>query len=162
MALVSGSSYQLKVTGPGLPTTISSLQVTKGSSAIKDIIIEIRPLQVGQNIVAGMIEFERIKAALTEGSARELDALREFFQSNPGLKVSIEGPTDDRGDNQYNLELSQKRALSVREALISRGVSAERLKHKGWGENKPIRPNSSEENRARNRRVEIIVISTSE
>ena len=81
---------------------------------------------------------------------RAATTLKEFAE----LKVSIEGHTDSRGDRQYNVDLSQKRADSVKNFLIQNGVAAERLAAKGFGPDKPVDPAETEEAHAKNRRVE--------
>ncbi len=82
-----------------------------------------------------------------------LTVIEEYHSS----KVRIEGHTDDTGEEDYNLDLSKKRAQSVRDWLIERGCDPERLIPIGFGESKPIASNDTEENRQQNRRVEIII-----
>ena len=73
--------------------------------------------------------------------------------------MRVEGHTDSRGSDAYNLTLSQKRAESVRNYLISRGVSPDRMEPRGFGESQPIADNRTEQGRSQNRRVEFIIIS---
>jgi len=75
-------------------------------------------------------------------------------------KIVVEGHTDSQGDAGYNQELSQRRAQSVRDYLVSRGISADRLTAQGFGLTRPIADNASPEGRANNRRVEIVVQPT--
>ena len=78
-------------------------------------------------------------------------------QDDPELRLSIEGHTDSDGSDDHNLELSQKRANSVRDYLISTySISPDRLEAKGWGESKPIDTNDTPEGKANNRRVELV------
>jgi outer membrane protein OmpA-like peptidoglycan-associated protein len=79
-----------------------------------------------------------------------------MLNQNPDLKISIEGHTDNVGTPQSNQILSESRAKSVMNALVSKGISAGRLKYKGWGQTKPIADNASEDGKAKNRRVEIV------
>ena len=72
--------------------------------------------------------------------------------------VLIEGHTDDIGKEEYNLDLSERRARSVHDYLVSRGIRIDRLKYVGMGETVPLYPNDSDENRRRNRRVEFMLI----
>ena len=81
------------------------------------------------------------------------------LKNNPKIKVEIEGHTDSIGTAEYNLALSQKRADAVKNHLISEGIGAERLQAVGKGEADPIVSNELKEGRAKNRRVEFVVIS---
>ncbi len=84
--------------------------------------------------------------------------LVEFLKRNPELKVELAGHTDDVGSASYNQKLSADRAESVRKALIDHGIDETRLTAKGYGANKPLCPNDSDEHRALNRRTEMIII----
>lgn len=104
--------------------------------------------------------FEIDSDQLSQRSLRILDALAMFLQNHPEFqKVRIEGHTDDVGDDGYNLDLSTRRAKSVLVYLSGHGVDAARLESAGYGETKPLVPNTSELNRARNRRVEFRIVS---
>ena len=87
-----------------------------------------------------------------------LDQVGSVLKSNPEIKVVIEGHTDDRGSASANLRLSDNRAKSVREALIERGIDADRMEAIGYGESKPIASNKSRKGRAANRRVEFNIV----
>jgi OOP family OmpA-OmpF porin len=88
-----------------------------------------------------------------------LDRGVEVVKMNPTLKIEVQGHTDSVGSEAFNLELSQKRANAVRDYLIKKGVSADRLTAKGMGEADPIASNDTPAGRAENRRVEFDVIS---
>ncbi len=75
------------------------------------------------------------------------------------MKIEIAGHTDSVGSEMYNLRLSEARANAVRDYLIQHGISPDRLIAKGYGESRPIAPNTTREGRAKNRRVEFTVIS---
>ncbi|HYM93341.1 MAG TPA: OmpA family protein, partial [Chitinophagaceae bacterium] len=89
----------------------------------------------------------------------EFDKLVELLNDNPGLKVEISGHTDNVGKPADNLVLSNNRAKSVVTYLISKGIAANRLSFKGYGETKPVADNTTEEGRALNRRTEMKVIA---
>jgi len=76
---------------------------------------------------------------------------------HPGLKLEIEGHTDDVGADDMNQSLSEKRAASVRDYLASQGVPADSMVSRGFGETKPVAPNDTADGKAKNRRVEIVV-----
>ncbi|WP_291721855.1 OmpA family protein, partial [Bernardetia sp.] len=92
--------------------------------------------------------------ALQETSLPEIKRLFEILKENTSLKVSIEGHTDNTGKADYNKQLSENRAKSVAEQLISLGVDKARVSYEGFGSEKPIADNFNEEGRAKNRRVE--------
>ena len=102
------------------------------------------------------IFFEFNEATLTEGSLTELLKVIHFLTINPDTKIHISGHTDDQGSDDYNMELSDKRAETVKSTMISMGITAERLESKGLGESMPITDNSSPEGKANNRRVEFV------
>lgn len=79
-----------------------------------------------------------------------------MLKTNPTLKISIEGHTDNIGNSQSNQTLSENRAKAVMNAIISNGIDKLRLSSKGWGQTKPIDDNKTEEGKATNRRVEIV------
>jgi outer membrane protein OmpA-like peptidoglycan-associated protein len=78
------------------------------------------------------------------------------MKEHPQVRFSIEGHTDNQGDDIFNMKLSQQRAVSIKESLIKFGISESRLETKGYGESKPIDTNNTPEGRANNRRVEFI------
>jgi OOP family OmpA-OmpF porin len=101
------------------------------------------------------IHFETNKAVITEYSAALVARFAEFLLQNKGSLVHIIGHTDWRASDQYNMALSQRRAASVRDALIEHGVSASRLSTEGKGESEPIADNRTERGMALNRRTEV-------
>jgi outer membrane protein OmpA-like peptidoglycan-associated protein len=78
------------------------------------------------------------------------------MKSNPDLKVEIEGHTDGIGGHDYNMKLSKDRAASVVAAVVAGGIDASRLNSAGFGPDKPIASNDTDEGRAKNRRVELV------
>ena len=81
----------------------------------------------------------------------------EFLKENPTVKVEIQGHTDNIGRDEDNLRLSENRAKSVYEYVIAQGISANRLRYKGYGESNPIASNNTEEGRAKNRRTVFLI-----
>jgi len=108
-----------------------------------------------EGFIALYINFETGKSDIKPESQPIIDQLSEMLKQNPTLKISIEGHTDNVGGDKTNQPLSELRAKSVMNALISKDIEASRLKSKGWGQSKPIADNNTEEGRAKNRRVEI-------
>ncbi|MGD8845698.1 MAG: OmpA family protein [Desulfobacteraceae bacterium] len=101
------------------------------------------------------IQFEVNKSDLKASSYPTLNEIVDALNTQPGLKIEIQGHTDNTGDRDYNLDLSLKRARSVRSYLISRGVDGSRMTSRGYGPDRPIESNTTKQGRARNRRVEI-------
>ena len=120
--------------------------------------VDVVDLSPGDALVLQNIQFEFNSSALTADSQSGIQMLTDFLKRNPELKVELAGHTDDVGNAQYNLKLSAERAEVVRKALIDNGINENRLTAKGYGSTVPLVPNDSEENRALNRRTEMIVI----
>lgn len=104
------------------------------------------------------LRFPVSRAELPTSELPSLDSIARLLRDYPKLRARIEGHTDSGGREETNLELSQKRADAVKQALVDRGVEAERLVAEGIGEARPIADNASFAGRGKNRRVEIYVI----
>jgi outer membrane protein OmpA-like peptidoglycan-associated protein len=104
------------------------------------------------------VTFDNASATLTPAGRAVVDRAAAILKANPTLKVRLDGYTDDNGDWDVNKGLSVARAQTVRQTLIADGVQGARLTTFGWSEEKPKAPNSSEANRALNRRVEFVVL----
>jgi len=109
-------------------------------------------------IVFFPIEFEFDQATLRPESLPLLERIADAMKAHPSLVIEVRGHTDDRGTDAYNLRLSQRRAEAVVEALVAMGVERSRLRAVGFGKSRPLVPNTSEENRSRNRRTEFVII----
>ncbi|MGB5211481.1 MAG: OmpA family protein [Gammaproteobacteria bacterium] len=105
------------------------------------------------------VEFQYNSATLTPASQATLNDAAATLVKNPGLKVEVAGYTDSAGADAYNLDLSDRRANSVRDYLISSGANPADLTAKGYGELDPIANNNTAEGRAKNRRVELRVLN---
>src|SRR5690606_17831624 len=103
------------------------------------------------------IFFDTNKFLIKDESKPELAILIDFLAENPGVKIEIRGHTDNIGDDQSNLILSQKRAKGVFNYLVKEGISSERLTSRGFGEKDPIANNNTISGRANNRRTEFII-----
>lgn len=109
-----------------------------------------------KKLVLEGVNFDHDKATLREDAHPILDQAAEGLKEWGDVKVEVAGYTDSRGKDKYNLKLSQRRAEAVRAYLISKGVAADRLTAKGFGETKPVADNKTAEGRFKNRRVELI------
>ena len=117
----------------------------------------VTPIEVGQSVDIENIYFETGRAALKPESFRSLNALMEFLNEYPNVKVEIGGHTDNVGSAAVNNKISEERALSVAEYLIKEGVPAHRIVSKGYGFDKPKASNKTAEGRAQNRRVDFTI-----
>ena len=123
------------------------------AESIQETDIYLRPWKTRESEVLNNVFFRIGSAELEPISEIELNRLSNFLQKNSTIRLVIEGHTDDLGNNEKNLILSQKRAEEVVKYLIKMGTSPHRLEAKGQGATKPLLQNSSEEARQKNRRV---------
>jgi outer membrane protein OmpA-like peptidoglycan-associated protein/Tol biopolymer transport system component len=121
--------------------------------------IPLSPIEKGATLVLKNIFFEKNSAALNPSSFSELNELAKLMKENTGIRIEINGHTDNVGQKNDNLVLSQKRASSVSNYLVSQGIAADRLTSKGYGDAKPIASNDTEQGKSLNRRTEINVSS---
>jgi outer membrane protein OmpA-like peptidoglycan-associated protein len=107
---------------------------------------------------SGSVLFVTNKSDLMPGAQMKLNEVAQALtQQDTESKIVVEGYTDSQGGAGYNQDLSQRRAQSVRDYLVSRGIAADRITAEGFGLNRPIADNTTAEGRANNRRVEIVV-----
>jgi peptidoglycan-associated lipoprotein len=110
-----------------------------------------------KEIVFEDVHFDFDRYSLRPEAVRALDEAVRALQDNPNLKITIEGHTCNIGTAEYNLALGERRANAVREYLVSRGVTADRLQTVSYGEERPKYDNSREETRRLNRRAALVV-----
>ena len=115
-------------------------------------------LSLGDTVTLRNIHFLTASAELYEASKAGLDRLAEALKRHPRLKLEVGGHTDAVGKDEDNLLLSERRAKAVYDYLVERGVAAERLTYKGYGETRPIADNNTKEGRAMNRRTTLTPI----
>jgi len=119
--------------------------------------IPLQPIEKGAVFVLNNIFFDFNSAELKEESKPELDRLVNFLKKYPKLRITLAGHTDIVGTEEYNQKLSERRAKAVADYLIKKGINPSRINVVGYGSKKPIAPNDTEEGRAKNRRVEVIL-----
>ncbi|OSZ77104.1 hypothetical protein CAP36_11850 [Chitinophagaceae bacterium IBVUCB2] len=117
------------------------------------------PANVSKSLGASAqgISFGATNAKLTTKSYASLDQVVRMMNENPGLQIRIEGHTDNAGDDDANMKLSEDRAIAVKDYLISKGISENRITTEGFGETQPIADNNTASGRMKNRRIELRV-----
>lgn len=161
--LPSGGEYALYVSVPGYLFKSLSFDFTQKSKDDRadgarglSLSVPLEPAVSGATAreTLNNLFFETGRYDLAAKSRTELDRLAQFLKTNPGVSIEISGHTDDRGDAVANLTLSKKRAQSVVTYLTQAGIGAERIKAVGYGKTRPLAPNTTDENRQLNRRIE--------
>lgn len=150
--LPAGGSYGLSVTQPGYMFYTAEI-----SNPGDSISVALQPIKSGSTTVLNNLFFDYDSDVILETSHAEIARLVKFMQTNPKLKIIIVGHTDSRGSQQYNLDLSSRRANALRDALIAQGIPADRIASKGMGSSSPIATNDTDDGRALNRRVEAVI-----
>ena len=123
----------------------------------KKLDFEIKDIEEGESFVLDNIYFDLDSYSINEITKKIVFEFADYLKLNSGLIISIDGYTDDIGEIDYNLKLSENRALAVYNELIKNGIPASRLSYKGYGESKPKNANLNEEQRKINRRTEFLV-----
>jgi len=115
------------------------------------------PQERGLVVTLGDVVFDVNKAQLKSGGLRTIDKLAAFLERYPDRRVTIEGFTDSTGSAEYNQALSERRAQSVRDALVQKGIDPARVDTQGYGEEFPKASNETAAGRQLNRRVEVVI-----
>jgi outer membrane protein OmpA-like peptidoglycan-associated protein len=156
VCLPSGYNYGLNVSKPGYLFHSENFLFegihTVAEPFIKKIILN--PIRVGEKVLLTNVFYETDSWQIREESAAELVNLAELLSDNKDLVMEIGGHTDSTGTEEYNRNLSEKRALSVVNFLIGKGIDPVRLKYKGYGNSMPVGDNETPEGRQLNRRTE--------
>jgi len=158
LCLPSDAEYALTVSKKNYLFYSENIHLKQeGSILLKNFKLQV--LEVGEQVRLDNIFFELEAYKLKDESATELNKIIQFMESNPFLVVEISGHTDNSGSKNYNLDLSEQRAASVKIALVQRGLKSDRIQTKGYGMSEPLNSNSSEEEKAVNRRTELKIIA---
>jgi outer membrane protein OmpA-like peptidoglycan-associated protein len=131
------------------------------TAALTKELSELKATQTDRGVVltVGSALFATGKADVAPGIQRSTDKLVAFLQSNPKRNVLIEGHTDNTGSDAGNVKLSQERADSIKNLLVARGISPDRIVAKGYGSQYPRVANDTAAGRQQNRRVEVVVLN---
>jgi outer membrane protein OmpA-like peptidoglycan-associated protein len=155
--LKGGHTYDIYVKKLGTDLKNNQIEIPKLQEGAQyaDATLQIF-FEMPRQIILENLRFETAKWTIKPSSYSILDEVVQYLKSNPAKKLTINGYTDNRGDENSNLILSQKRAKAVKEFLVRKGISNDRIRTQGYGEDKPISSNDSELGRKKNRRTEII------
>jgi outer membrane protein OmpA-like peptidoglycan-associated protein len=158
LQLKSGENYGISVAAEGYLFQSENLDIPDDAeyNIVKRIVL--KKLSKGSNIVLNNVFFDVAKATLRPTSINELDRLYNVLLSNPSMKIELSGHTDNQGSKVLNQKLSLARANAVVDYLISKGISGDRLVSKGYGYDKPVASNNTEEGRQLNRRTELKIL----
>jgi outer membrane protein OmpA-like peptidoglycan-associated protein len=140
---------------PPVPAPADTLPASKPEPTPAEVIKQTEELRNLLKEAPQSIFFEFGSVTLTDSSTAWLDSVATMMRALPNRTFAIEGHTDNVGNPAYNQTLSRNRAAAVQNYLIAKGVEAQRLTAKGYGSTRPIVPNTTPDNRRRNRRVEI-------
>jgi outer membrane protein OmpA-like peptidoglycan-associated protein/tetratricopeptide (TPR) repeat protein len=133
-------------------------QIDPRYSSPAKLTVSLKPVEIGESYRLNDIYFDFNSFELGRESKIVIEEFADFLFDNPSMKVSIEGHTDNIGNEGFNLILSEKRAKSVYDHLISQGISTGQIDYRGFGQSKPIASNATDEGRALNRRTEFVII----
>ena len=146
-------------TKPKVPVVDTSAKPVTTKPVQKDVKDEsVFEVKKGNKIVLKHVLFVQSKAELLPESYVELDRLVATLNQNPNVTIEVSGHTDNQGNRDLNLKLSEERANKVKDYLVSRGIDPKRIDVIGYGPDKPISPNDTEVHRRLNRRVEFEII----
>lgn len=151
--------YKINIHGTGYLSYASSMYFHGAAKAPENISETVRLKRIAGNVNVGYIlnvyfSHDGVQPLSLEG----IQGLLRMMKSSPTLRVEIGGHTDNSGSNEYNVDLSKRRATAVREMLIKGGADGNRITAIGYGKTKPLAPNDSRQGRSLNRRTEFIIL----
>lgn len=155
----AGSKHNFTVKAPGYiayDEEVDLSETGKGEKVVR--IIKLTPIEVGQIVTLNNLFFEQGKANILDRSMPTLDRLLELMMENPAMEIELSGHTDRTGSGSANLRLSFERVERIKEYLIQYGIDKKRIQAIGHGGRYPVAPSDTEENRAKNRRVEVKIL----
>jgi outer membrane protein OmpA-like peptidoglycan-associated protein len=156
--LPKGKKYGFLASAEGFIAVSNNLDLTKISKySESEVNLYLVPIESGQTLTLNNLFFDSRRSILKKESFSELNRLVKIMIENPDLKIEIGGHTDNVGEQDYNMGLSQDRAKAVYNYLAGKGVPTTRMKAVGYGEAKPKVKNDTEAGRKQNRRVELTI-----
>jgi outer membrane protein OmpA-like peptidoglycan-associated protein len=163
IGLPGGTTYQAKIKGVGSEKSYEVFSIPKlqenRNYGKSQFIIQYEPPRV---FTLDEVYFDVNKASLRRQSYAELNELVDFMKRKKNIRIEIAGHTDSTGEEEDNMKLSQRRADRVKQYLVKKGIDANRIEAKGYGENQPVADNSTKTGRQKNRRTEVRIIGKGE
>jgi len=156
--LLPKSLYSVRVESQGYFGYFAKINLTKLKLRELEVNIKLRPISLGISINLPSVLFKQSTFELLPESNDELDMVVDFLKYNATVEIELEGHTEDAGDKEANLKLSQERVDVVKKYIMARGISAKRVTGIGYGGANPIAINRNEEGRRLNRRVEFKIV----
>jgi outer membrane protein OmpA-like peptidoglycan-associated protein len=153
--------YSLQISKEGFDPSMFSVEKTNGGQVMANITLDpIKPIITETQVILQPIYFEFNKSNITEQGAEELDKLVEVMNEHKEMVIFAKSHTDNRGSDRYNLNLSERRAKSTVQYIISKGITRDRITGQGFGESelKVVCEDCSEEQHAQNRRSEFLIV----
>jgi outer membrane protein OmpA-like peptidoglycan-associated protein len=144
----------------GVTGAVIGRKMDKQAKEIENKVPGAKVERVGEGIVvefSDKILFGFDRSYLSAGASTNLNKLVEVLNSYPDTDIEIQGHTDSKGADDYNLKLSERRASSVANFLRGKGVASSRVRIKGYGETAPVASNDTEDGRSQNRRVDFLI-----
>jgi outer membrane protein OmpA-like peptidoglycan-associated protein len=162
VCLPSGYNYGINVSKAGYLFYSENFMLEGKHTVMAPLVkkISLSKAKVGEKMLLANVFYEVDSWELKKESMQELNNLADLLFSNKDIVVEIGGYTDSTGTDEYNLTLSEKRALSVVSYLITKGISSDRLKYKGYGNTSPVGDNITSEGRKLNRRTEAKIVAS--
>lgn len=159
IVLPFGSNYGFMAKAEGFFSVRENLN-TKGMQQFKELDLDLFlvPIEIGETVKLNNVFFEPGLAKLQRESFAELNSLAAMMKHNDEIQIELAGHTDLRGTPEATQKLSEDRVAAVKDFLVQRGVSADRIIGIGYGATKPVAPSDTEENRLKNRRVEFKIV----
>ncbi|ACT95318.1 OmpA family protein [Dyadobacter fermentans] len=164
LVLPYGQKYSMRAVAPNFIAEGENIDLTdstgkeKSFKEIANKSLKLIPIEEGQIVRLNNIFFATGKATLREESFPELNRIAISMTENKTLAIELGGHTDNTGSAEFNVNLSQERADTVREYLIGKGIEPDRIASKGYGETKPVATNDTPEGQQQNRRVEFKIL----
>ncbi|MBW7859149.1 MAG: OmpA family protein [Leptonema sp. (in: Bacteria)] len=121
--------------------------------------LQVRETEQGISLDLSNILFDVDSDKLRPEAQDTLNKVKDILAQHSNREIRIQGHTDNTGGKNYNIDLSTRRAKSVLDYLANQGLNTDNMSYKGYGETKPVAPNITEEGRAKNRRVEILIVT---
>jgi outer membrane protein OmpA-like peptidoglycan-associated protein len=158
IVIPSVNEYSVRVEAAGYVGNFEKLDVRTYEMKTLEMNFKLQPIEIGATVNLKSVLFQQSTFNLLPESNDELDLVVSLLKTNPKVEILLTGHTDNRGNPEHNLRLSQKRVERVKGYLVSKGISNKRINGKGFGGSKPIASNDSEETRRLNRRVEFTIV----